>query len=293
MRVILWAYFPDAEEILSKGAWATVSHSVVPDIKPRVEDTEKIIKLAKTKKLSSILDFPYYVFSIEDVSRIFTHQWVRYRIAAHMQQSLRYVKIDTSRTDWFVIPPSILKAGVDSIEKYVRKVLEAGRVYEELTKVVDPEDARFIIPMSVKTHISSAFDAEEMIHIITQRTCYDAQWEIRNVAWCMLLAGLIVHPRIFEGVGPHCLNIIDGRCRGFKRVKDCEIQAKQTLDIINRIASEQRRRFEELKAGEVLKIDLTEHLGYVPPPEFKNELRRRLGLDIDPSYNVVLEIVKR
>ena len=293
MRVVLWAYFPDAEEILSKGAWATVSHTVASDIQVSADDVEKMIRFAKTKKLSSILDFPYYVFSIEGVSRSFTHQWVRYRIAAHMQQSLRYVKVDTSRADWFVVPPSILRMGVDATEKYIRSVLEAGRRYQELVSLVNPEDARFILPMGVKTHISSAFDAEEMIHIITQRTCFDAQWEIRTVAWCLLLAGLIVHPRIFSGVGPHCINIIDGRCRGFRRIRNCEEKAKQLHDTIQRLASKYRHRFEEMHVGEVLRIDLTEYLGFKVPEDFVEELRRRLGLSIDPSLYVLLEIVKR
>ncbi len=293
MRIVLWAYFPDAEKILSKGAWATVSHTVAPDLKVSLEDIEKMIRFAKTKKLSSILDFPYYIFSIEGVSRSFTHQWVRYRIAAHMQQSLRYVRVDTSKADWFVIPPSILQAGIDTTERYIKSVLEAGRRYEELVRKVNPEDARFVLPMSVKTHISSAFDAEEMIHIITQRTCFDAQWEIRTVAWCLLLAGLIVHPKIFEGVGPHCINIIDRRCRGFRRIKNCEVKAKEIYSTISQIAEKYRDRFRKLDIGETLRIDLTKQLGYEVSGEFRAELRRRLRIDLDPSLRVMLEIIRR
>ena len=206
MRIILWDFLEDAERIMTAGALATRSHSVAPDLEVSSDQIRRMIRLTKMLKLSSVLDFGYYIVSIEGVSRSFTHQWVRYRIAAHMQQSLRYVKINTTSVDWFVVPPSITKNGVESVMNYIRNQIRSGQIYLDLIlRGVPPEDARFALPIGIKTHLSSAFNAEEMIHIIYQRTCFDAQWEIRTVAYAILLAGLIVHPKIFDQVGPSCI----------------------------------------------------------------------------------------
>jgi len=283
----------DAEKIMTAGAYATRSERTGVDINITEQDIRRMIKWAKKMRLSSVLDFGYYIFSIEGVSRSFTHQWVRYRIAAHMQQSLRYVKIDVSKPDWFVVPPEIVKKGVDAIVEYVSAILNSGRLYLKLLRCgVPPEDARFVLPIGVKTHISSAFDPEEMIHIIYQRTCFDAQWEIRTVAYSMLLAGLIVHPNIFDGCGPPCLYIGDGVCRG-SRKGQCKADAEKLISTINRLAREYRQRFEELDPGTFLRIDLTDILGFHAPKDVVDEVSRAMGMNIPLDKNVILEVRRK
>jgi len=293
MRIILWDYLKDAEEIMTKGALATRSDKIGPEIDISEKQISKMMKITKLMKLSSVLDFGYYIVSIEGVSRSFTHQWVRYRIAAHMQQSLRYVKIDTSTTNWFVIPPEITKKGVETIIKYIKSNLNSGRVYLELiSRGVPPEDARFALPIGVKTHISSAFDPEELIHIIYQRTCFDAQWEIRAVAYALLLAGLIVHPNIFDGVGPPCIYIGEEKCRGSGGGK-CMNEAKSIVDKIHSLARQLRQQYLELKQNDKLTVDLTDILGYRAPKQLEDEISRVIGSKVDLSHDVILEIYKR
>ncbi len=293
MRIILWDYLEDAERVMVAGALATRSHKVAADLEVTDEQIVKMLKWTKEMKLSSVLDFGYYIVSIEGVSRSFTHQWVRYRIAAHMQQSLRYVKVDTGSTDWFVIPPEIVKKGPDLVVQYIRSALRSGEMYLELiNRGVPPEDARFVLPIGVKTHISSAFDPEELIHIIYQRTCFDAQWEIRTVAYSLLLAGLIVHPRIFEGVGPACLFIGEEKCRG-SRKGVCREDAKNIIEALKKIANEYRKKFENVPPSEFLRIDLTDVLGYRAPRDIVIEVSRRLGFRVNLDLDVILEVRKK
>lgn len=291
MRIILLDYLEDSERVMTAGALATRSSKVAADISPTSKQVANMIKWTKEMKLSSVLDFSYYIFSIEGVSRSFTHQWVRYRIAAHMQQSLRYVKVNTNNTDWFIVPPSIVKNGVESVIKYIKSQIRSGQIYLDLIlRGVPPEDARFALPIGIKTHLSSAFDAEEMIHIIYQRTCFDAQWEIRTVAYAVLLAGLIVHPRIFDRIGPAC--IYEGVCRGIGKWK-CFNDAKTVWKKIVEKARELRPSFIKLNRGDFLKIDLTDILGYRAPEKIIKEVEKKLGMPINLNINVLLEVKKK
>ncbi|MGQ4891293.1 MAG: FAD-dependent thymidylate synthase [Candidatus Njordarchaeia archaeon] len=291
MRIILLDYAEEAEKLMTMGALATRSKKVSADIEPTEKQIRNMIKWTKKLQLSSVLDFSYYMFAIEGVSRSFTHQWVRYRIAAHMQQSLRYVKISVDKPDWFIVPPTITQKGVDAIITYVKNQLKAGETYLKLLeKGVPPEDARFALPIGVKTHLTSVFNAEEFIHIVKQRTCFDAQWEIRTVANVILIAGLIVHPIIFEGLGPHC--IYEGVCKGIGNWT-CKEDAEKVTKKVYNIAEEARKKFEKLNVGEFLKLDLTGELGFKAPAEVVEKVKEELNLPIDLDIKVVLEVKKK
>ena len=291
MRIILLDYLEDAEKIMTAGALATRSSKVAADIDPKEKQIKNMIKWTKKMRLSSVLDFSYYIISIGGVSRSFTHQWVRYRIAAHMQQSLRYVKIDVSNTDWFVVPPSITMKGADAVIEYVKNQIETGKTYLKLLELgVPPEDARFALPIGTKTHLSSAFDAEEYIHILYQRLCFDAQWEIRTVAYALLLAGLIIHPHIFEGVGPAC--VYEDVCRGTGKWK-CKEDVTRIIAALERIANKARNDFDNLEEEAFLRLDLTDVIGFKAPENVVKEVSEKLNIPINLNIDVVLEVKKK
>ena len=291
MRIVLLDYLEDSEKIMTAGALATRSRKSAADIIPSEDEIRKMIKWTKKMKLSSVLDFSYYIITIEGVSRSFTHQWVRYRIAAHMQQSLRFVKIDPKRYDWFVVPPTITMKGVDAVMDYIESQLRAGETYLRLIeKGVPPEDARFALPIGVKTHLSTAFNAEEYIHILYQRMCFDAQWEIRTVANALLLAGLIIHPNIFDGVGPSC--IYEGVCRGTRK-NICKKDIEELITRLRKIADKARERFLKLPKNRFLRIDLTDIIGYKAPREIVEEVNKRLGYRVDLDIPVILEVRRK
>ena len=72
MRIILLDYLEDAEKIMTAGALATRSSKVAADIDPEEKQIKKMIKWAKKVRLSSVLDFSYYIISIEGVSLFFS-----------------------------------------------------------------------------------------------------------------------------------------------------------------------------------------------------------------------------
>lgn len=283
-------YTEGAEEIVAVSGFGTHSEKSAAHITPTEKGVERMIDFAIEKGHSSLLDFPYYVLTIEGVSRSFTHQWVRYRMAAHLQQSLRYVQVHPDTFDWFVTPPTILEQGANAIIDYIRNQQAAGEYYKSyVAEGIPKEDARFGLPIGTKTHISSAFNAEEYLHIIAQRTCLDAQWEIRSVANAILLAGMIVHPTIFKKAGAPC--ITRDQCVGEGEGK-CKEEVRELKNTLLRMSKEKREEFATLDDGEELTIDLTETLGYTVPEEVSRKVTDEFNHKINLDWNVNLRIRK-
>jgi len=63
---------------------------------------------------------------------------------------------------------------------------------------IPKEDARFVIPQSVKTTIVVTMNARELLHFFGLRMCRRAQWEIREVAALMLNEVKKVAPTILR-----------------------------------------------------------------------------------------------
>jgi len=290
MEILMLNYLKDADRLLAAAGWATRSAKCAAEYEPSEKEVRDMVKYSKEMKLSSVLDIPFFVFSLKDVSRSFTHQWVRYRIAAHMQQSLRFVNVSTDRFDWFVVPPSISKLGTRAVADYVKSQLNAAGTYRNLLKLgVPAEDARFALPIGTKTHITTAMNAEELLHVITQRCCSDAQWEIRTVSYALLTAGMIIAPMLFDGSGPYCVS--EGVCRGSSKGK-CRACSEETLGKLRKIVDEKRLEFDSMEIGSWLEADLTSILGYSAPRELRKDVKKDVWQEVQLDVPVMLKIRK-
>jgi thymidylate synthase (FAD) len=289
MEILLMNYLREPERTLGGAAWATTTEQAGAEFEPTEKQVSEMIKYAKTMKLSSVLDIPFFVFSVKDVSRSFTHQWVRYRIAAHMQQSLRYTKVSTDNLTWFQVPPEISKKGSEAIIEYVKSQLHAAETYEALVKRgVPAEDARFALPIGVKTHITTGMNAEELLHVMSQRCCMDAQWEIRAAAYALYAMGMLVAPRIFRGAGAHCVS--EGVCRGRGKGK-CKPYAQRTIRKLDALVRKNRQRHAKLKKG-WFRLDLTAVLGHTVPDDVKEDVSEAFDGDVAVDLPVILRIKK-
>lgn len=289
MEILMQNYLKDSERILASAGWATRSPKCGAEYEATDTEIRDMIKYAKEMKLSSVLDIPFFVFSIKDVSRSFTHQWVRYRIAAHMQQSLRFVDIDTKKSDWFVVPPSVSSRGAESISLYVKNQQNVAKSYKELIgNGVPVEDARFALPIGTKTHITTAMNCEELLHVFDQRCCVDAQWEIRNASFALMAAGLVISPVLFENSGPFCIS--DNTCRGSKK-GSCKSYAEDMVEKIKKAAEERSKEFESMESG-WLEMDLTDVLGYSAPEDLSKKVNEILGQEVDLNVPVIVKIKK-
>lgn len=176
MRVKLLAYIPSKDLINEVG---------------EIPDVELLSHLA-------------YVFAVEGISRVCSHQLVRHRVASYSQQSQRYVEVERLK-EYVVIPKTIEGRGREIFDALIE---EASKAYRQLIKLGVPrEDARFVLPNATETHLMVTMDGRSLLHFFGLRCCLRAQWEIREVADEMLREVRRVEPQLFRGAGPYCYQL--------------------------------------------------------------------------------------
>lgn len=150
---------------------------------PGDEKALKLVQRALRDGHSSITRGTWFRFSIAGVSRACSHQLVRHTIGVSWeQQSQRYVEIDTSSEDWYVVPPSIDEHNLAA--QYFRTAMANDGVYYRalVNDGIAPEDARYVLSNACKTNLVGTFSFEALANFLASRLCTLAQWEIREVA---------------------------------------------------------------------------------------------------------------
>ena len=145
----------------------------------------------------ALLDHVMYMFEIEDVSRVTTHQLVRHRMASYDQESQRF---SAATKESSVVPKSIQtnKAALDAYDRGLKSVYEA---YEKMVAAgVPKEDARYILPSGIKTKILMTVSARALMHLVWQRTALQAQWEIRELANELLQCAKEATPELWNKI---------------------------------------------------------------------------------------------
>ena len=138
-------------------------------------------------------------------SRACSHQLVRHRIASYSQQSQRYVKMDDLP---YIVPPHI-DGNFEALATFKNVMQVAENGYRHIANICDEaaEDARFVLPNAVATHLVVTMNLRSLRHFFAERCCNRAQWEIRDIANQMLDICKEVCPVVFENVGPHCMKL--------------------------------------------------------------------------------------
>lgn len=170
------------------------------------DEAIKLVRNVLKMGHEAIAEHAYFTLRARGISRACSHQLVRYREASYAQQSQRYVELDNAlgETCW-VIPESI-KQDRDKYLDMMWLLAEVERMYDDwLRDGVPAEDARFILPNAASTSLTITLNARELRHIMRQRLCSRAQWEIRELVTLMSEKVKGIAPVLFEGVGPACL----------------------------------------------------------------------------------------
>ncbi len=104
----------------------------------------------------------------------------------------------------FIIPPMVYH-GRDKgfLRELIRSLME---YYRALANGYHPEDARYLLPQSVKTRLYVTMNTRELVeNFLPLRMCSHAQWEIRYIAWSLWRQLVKIHPQIFRYTGPRCI----------------------------------------------------------------------------------------
>jgi len=170
------------------------------------ESAARFVEMLRKRGHESVIEHSAMIVEFNNVSRGFTHELVRHRLASFTQESTRYVDESDFRV---VIPPD-----KDKDEKLVELNLPKGeklkvsfqewmdlneQMYRGLRKAGwVPQDARQVLPIGTKAQIVVTANFREWRHIFKLRCSPAAHWEIRRVMVNLLkdLQGKI--PVIFD-----------------------------------------------------------------------------------------------
>ena len=117
-----------------------------------------------------------------------THEIVRHRIASYCQESTRYCNYSQDKFggEITVIRPCFLAKGTREYEVWYRACDRAESAYfDMLICGCKPQEARSVLPNSLKTEIVMTTNIREWRHFIKLRTTEGAHPQMRQVA-CML-----------------------------------------------------------------------------------------------------------
>lgn len=234
-KVHLLAHTNNPEQIITAAAKLCYSNTKPSELfdKQTPESIEKFLNMIMQLGHGSILEHATFTFAIEDISRVTEVQLARHRTASPSIQSGRYVR----RNPHYFIPREIAEdedmfdiytkqcldctnTYLDLIDRLERKhiaknlglvgaeILTVSKeAYEKERKKVEKialEDARYILPQSLRTHAVYSMDLRNLINFISKRKCKRAQEEIRLVAQAMydVIAPLL--PNIIKFIGAPC-----------------------------------------------------------------------------------------
>lgn len=169
MKVVLISSTPRALEVIATAGRVCYSSKDIESIQNNFTEEEIVNMLQKliSSGHHSTLEHVSFTFGIEGVSRALSHQLVRHRIASYSQKSQRYVK---EKQFEFVIPPSIIKAGLE--EDYINRMQTIQEVYNGYIKAgVPAEDARYILPNACETQLLVTMNVRSLINFFKHRLC--------------------------------------------------------------------------------------------------------------------------
>jgi len=208
-KATLIRYTQDPEQVIALAAKLCYSEDSPETLQEKiaVSDTAKFIAMLKKMGHLSTFEHASFTFSLTSVSRALLAQITRHRIASFSVRSQRYVSESQFE---YVIPPSIIELGEKAVEKFKAQMSQMAEWYGEWQEALggkcesSNEDARFVLPNACQTNMLVTMNARELLHFLSLRCCYRAQWEIRDIAWQMLAELKKVAPNVFNLAGPGC-----------------------------------------------------------------------------------------
>lgn len=118
-----------------------------------------------------------------------SHEIVRHRLASYCQESTRYCNYskDDFQSEITVIEPSYLDKSAAGYRIWERSCKNAETAYFDLLDFgCSPQEARAVLPNSLKTEIVMTADLREWRHFLKLRTSPTAHPQIREVATPLL-----------------------------------------------------------------------------------------------------------
>ena len=147
----------------------------------------------------------HYGFTVKFIcDRGVSHEIVRHRMASYCQESTRYCNYskDSFGNEITVIRPGYLTEGTYAWNYWREACLSAERRYFEMLNVdCSPQEARAVLPNSLKTELVMTANIREWRHFLKLRTSAAAHPQIREVAGLLLKELQAKVPVLFDDIG--------------------------------------------------------------------------------------------
>jgi thymidylate synthase (FAD) len=141
--------------------------------------------------IPSSWEFVEYKFLINNVTRGFTHQFVRTRTGSYAQQTMRVLNVN----GWTFGTGPTVQASSSRNEEYKACMAAISDTYNKLIEMgAKIEDARGVLPTNIHTNIVAKFDLRTLADTARKRASSRTQGEYRDVMDAMLAEVKRVHP---------------------------------------------------------------------------------------------------
>lgn len=130
-----------------------------------------------------------------------SHEIVRHRLASYSQESTRYCNYSESKfcNQLTFIRPVFFERGSDRYKLWELAMESAEKTYLEMTaQGIRPEEARSVLPNSLKTEIIMTMNLREWRHFFRLRTAAAAHPQMRQVATLICMEFKANIPVIFD-----------------------------------------------------------------------------------------------
>ena len=132
-----------------------------------------------------------------------THEIVRHRIASYSQESTRYCNYSADKfgNELTFIRPFYWNEKKDKMGLWLRSMLFAEKMYMELIELgATPQEARAVLPNSLKTEIVVTMNLREWRHFFKVRCSPAAHPQMREVAIPILKKFKEIIPVVFDDI---------------------------------------------------------------------------------------------
>ncbi len=130
-----------------------------------------------------------------------SHEWVRHRIASYSQESTRYCNYSKSKFggELTFIKPYFCEEGSAQYAEWREAMQTAERAYFGLLKLgARPEDARSVLPNSIKTEFICTMNLREWRHFFKLRCAQAAHPAMRELSVPLLARFRALIPVVFD-----------------------------------------------------------------------------------------------
>lgn len=143
----------------------------------------------------------HYSFTVRFVcDRGVSHELVRHRIASFCQESTRYCNYEKD-DEITVIEPFFLEPGTDNYKLWEASCLAAEKSYIEMIRNgCSPQEARSVLPNSLKTEVIMTANLREWRHFFKLRTAKSAHPQMREITVPLLKTLRKLIPVVFDDI---------------------------------------------------------------------------------------------